>query len=150
MKAKVFECRMCGQCCEGQGGIVVSPTDLERICQHLKLSVAQFRDKFGCDHNGKLKVRTGDDGNCIFFKQQIGCGVHVARPDICRAWPFFRGNMLDAESFFLAKDYCPGIAPQSVHADFVAEGLEYLDENNLQASNAKNEAHALIPMAKNI
>lgn len=26
----VFECRMCGHCCEGSGGIVVSPADVGR------------------------------------------------------------------------------------------------------------------------
>ncbi len=150
MKAKVFTCQMCGQCCEGQGGIVVSPTDLERVCQHLQLSAVQFSEQYGCEHNGKLKVRTGSDGNCIFFKEHVGCAVHVARPDICRAWPFFRGNMLDAESFFLAKDYCPGIAPHSTHADFVVEGREYLQEHGLQAKDAKTEAHALIPIGKEI
>ncbi len=143
MSTSVFECTMCGQCCEGQGGIVVSPSDLARLCTYLELSAQEFSEKFGAMHNGKLKVRSGDDAFCIFFKKGVGCGVHVARPDICRAWPFFRGNMLDNESFFLAKDYCPGIAKESDHQAFVQEGLSYLQENALGASDATKEAHAL-------
>ncbi len=143
MSTSVFECTMCGQCCEGQGGIVVSPSDLVRICDHLQLDAEEFREKYGIVHNGKLKVRSGDDDFCIFFKAGVGCGVHVARPDICRAWPFFRGNMLDNESFFLAKDYCPGIGKESTHEEFVQEGLEYLQENTLNAQDATKEANAL-------
>ena len=26
---------MCGHCCEGRGGIVVSPTDLARLASHM-------------------------------------------------------------------------------------------------------------------
>ncbi len=143
---EVFDCRMCGYCCEGQGGIVVSPTDLDRICQHLELDSTTFTERYGCVQNGKLKVRTGDDGFCIFFEKGRGCGVHVAKPDICRAWPFFRGNMIDSESFFLAKEYCAGICRESTHAEFVVAGKKYLQDNALQASNAKTEAHALFSL----
>ena len=31
MKKTVFDCQMCGQCCEGEGGIVLSPKDLKRL-----------------------------------------------------------------------------------------------------------------------
>ncbi len=148
MDNTVFECTMCGQCCEGQGGIVVSPTDLARLCEHFQIDAEAFEVQYGCVQNGKLKVRTGEDNFCIFFKEGVGCAAHVARPDICRAWPFFRGNMVDNESFYLAKDYCPGIKPTSTHDAFVAEGALYLQEHGLQASNAKTEAHALLPFAK--
>ena len=30
----VFSCQMCGQCCRGQGGIVVSPKDLARAIDY--------------------------------------------------------------------------------------------------------------------
>ncbi len=145
MTAATFDCTMCGQCCEGQGGIVVSPTDLERLCAHFSVDAQVFTEKYGYIHNGKLKVRVGEDNFCIFFKEGVGCAAHVARPDICRAWPFFRGNMVDSESFYLAKDYCPGIHKDSTHKAFVAEGKQYLQENGLGASCAKTEAHALFP-----
>ena len=37
----VFNCRMCGHCCEGRGGIVVSPTDLARLAAHMGLAPKQ-------------------------------------------------------------------------------------------------------------
>lgn len=58
---------------------------------------------------GKLKIRCGEDGYCVFFRQGSGCGVHEGKPSICRAWPFFRGNIEDPASLAMAKEFCPGI-----------------------------------------
>ncbi len=145
--AQVFECRMCGECCRGAGGIVVSATDLARLCAHLGLDAAEFAARYGDMRNGKLTVNVGADGNCVFFAAGRGCSVHVAKPDICRAWPYFRGNMVDPVSLNMAKDFCPGIAKDCAFARFVEAGKEYLAENGLTASDKHTEANALIPLA---
>ena len=31
-ETQAFSCKMCGHCCKGKGGIVVSPSDLKRLC----------------------------------------------------------------------------------------------------------------------
>lgn len=144
MTAPVFDCRMCGICCEGKGGIVVSPTDLPRICTFLNLQAPEFIAQYGEYHNAKLKIRTGADGFCVFFVQGKGCSVHPAKPDICRAWPFFKGNMVDADSFNMAKEFCAGIRAGADHAAFVAEGRAYLREQGLKAENPHTEANALM------
>lgn len=141
----VFECTMCGQCCEGEGGIILGPHDLERISSGLKLCSEDFLKCYGVYRNGKWQIRTGDDGRCIFFREGAGCTVHPIRPDVCRAWPFFRGNMIDSESLYLAKDYCPGIRQDATFEEFIAEGKAYLEENGLVASDPKTEGHALLP-----
>ncbi len=143
-EADVFDCRMCGHCCLGEGGIVVSPKDLVRIAEHLSLTPEEFAARHGMWKDGKLFIRVGDDGYCTFFVQGSGCGVHVAKPDICRAWPFFRGNVVDADSLELAKEFCPGIRHDVAHAEFARQGRAYLTENNLLASDPKTEARALI------
>ena len=140
----VFNCRMCGHCCEGSGGIVVSPTDLARLASHMGLAPQAVAEGY-CYHAGsKLKIRSGADGYCIFFKQGKGCGVHEGKPDICRAWPFFRGNIKDPSSLAMAKEFCPGINPEAEHAVFARQGLQYLRENGLLASDRHCEANALI------
>ena len=48
-------------------------------------------------------------------------------------------------SLFLAKDFCPGIRANATHEEFVAEGLHYLHDNRLTATDARSEAHALMP-----
>ena len=145
MSSPVFDCAMCGICCEGKGGIVVSPKDLQRICAFLDMDADTFKERYGVMHNGKLKVRSGEDGNCVFFVSGQGCRVHEGKPDICRAWPFFRGNMVDPESLYMAKEFCPGIRKDATHAAFVAEGRQYLLEQDLEASDPRCEAHALMP-----
>lgn len=139
-----FDCRMCGQCCQGEGGIVVSPADLARICAFLGMTPEAFEATYGERRNGKLKVRTGPDGNCVFFAAGRGCTVHEGKPDICRAWPFFRGNLVDADSLGMAKEYCPGIRPDVRHAEFSAAGRAYLAARGLLASDCTCEANALV------
>lgn len=144
MSAPVFDCRMCGICCEGKGGIVVSPTDLPRISAFLQQSPEEFAAEYGEVHNGKLKIRTGDNGFCVFFVLGQGCSVHPAKPDICRAWPFFRGNIVDSESYAMAKEFCAGIRTNASHKEFVAEGRAYLQDQGLSAENPRTEAIALM------
>ena len=141
---QTFECRMCGECCQGEGGIVVGPRDLPRLCSHLHIEAENFIATYCRRQNGKIKIRTGSDNACIFFLHGTGCSIHTARPDICRAWPFFRGNMVDEESLRMAKEFCPGINPDIEYEAFVRAGLRYFKKNRLQASDPKHEAHALI------
>ena len=67
----------------------------------------------------------------------------MAKPDICRAWPYFRGNLLDADSLELSKEFCPGIPPDLAHADFVRQGLACLVREHLVGSAGADEANAL-------
>ena len=111
---------------------------------HFWISPEEAVKRYGEHSGGKLKIRTGDDGRCIFFRDGQGCGVHEGKPAICRAWPFFRGNIEDPASLALAKDFCPGIAPEVRHAEFARRGLAYLREEGLLAHDPSCEANALI------
>lgn len=134
---------MCGRCCEGEGGIVVSGKDLDRICTHLGVSHTEFEQTWGERRGGKLHVRVGKNGTCVFFEKDKGCSVHIAKPDICRAWPFFRGNLVDGESHALAAEFCPGISRECGHEDFIRQGLETLKREGLTGSSGPDEAGAL-------
>ncbi|MDR2054585.1 MAG: YkgJ family cysteine cluster protein [Desulfovibrio sp.] len=140
----VFQCRMCGRCCEGRGGIVASPEDIARLSAFLHLTSEELVARYGEQTGGKVKIRAGDTDCCVFFTREKGCTVHEAKPAVCRAWPYFRGNILDSESLGLAKAFCPGISPYIRHDDFARLGREYLRENKLLASNPACEATALI------
>ncbi|HIX40376.1 YkgJ family cysteine cluster protein [uncultured Desulfovibrio sp.] len=144
MTNTAFDCRMCGHCCEGKGGIVVSPSDLQRLCDFLRMPADAVIAAYGEQAGDKLKIRCGEDGYCIFFRQGKGCIVHEGKPSICKAWPFFRGNIEDPESLALAKDFCPGINPDISHEDFAREGMAYLEKERLLASDTRTEANALI------
>lgn len=141
---QVFECKMCGHCCEGEGGIVLSADDLARIADYMQMSPKKFSELYAEPRGGKLVIRTGADGFCIFFVEGKGCSVHPGRPNICRAWPFFKGNLTDAVSLEMASLDCPGINMQAGFEEFSRQGLEYLRENDLIADeNATDAANAL-------
>ncbi|MBO4312715.1 MAG: YkgJ family cysteine cluster protein [Desulfovibrio sp.] len=139
-----FECKMCGNCCKGSGGIIVSPSDLERLSAFLQLPHEEVIARYGEYSGKKLKIKTGDDGYCIFFMAGRGCTVHPGKPSICRAWPFFRGNLVDPDSLEMAKDFCPGIQKDARHEAFAQAGLDYLKREKLLAKDPSLEANALI------
>ena len=121
---------------------MVSDSDLARLCSHFVVSAREFESRWGKRHSGKLFIRSAQ-GACVFYRKGTGCLVHVAKPDICRAWPYFRGNLVDGESHALAKDFCPGIPQEQTHKDFVDQGIAYLLRENLAGSSQPDEASAL-------
>ena len=44
----------------------------------------------------------------------------------------------------MAKEFCPGIRPETRHADFAQAGRDYLLQNGLLANDSSCEANALI------
>lgn len=136
-----FTCRRCGHCCHGEGGIVLDGRDQQRLIEHLGLTRGEFLARFTVARAGKLLLTVAPGGDCVFF--EAGCGVHAARPDICRAWPFFKGNLIDAASFELSQDYCPGINPEASHAAFAKQGAAYLQDAGLVKSAQADAAEAL-------
>lgn len=139
----VFDCTMCGQCCQGQGGIVVSPAEQVRLAEFLDIDVSTFCTRYTVPQGKKMVLRSREDGYCVFFDPQKACTVHPAKPDVCRAWPFFRGNLVDQASWELAQDYCSGIKPQAGHQEFARQGLRYLVDNALAKGNDDLAATAL-------
>lgn len=141
--AAAFDCRRCGHCCEGSGGIILSEHDLERICVHMALGVEVFIAKYAEKKRGKLGIKTGENGFCVFFEAGKGCAVHPGRPDICRAWPFFRGNLEDPLSLDMARQDCPGISRQVDFKEFRRQGLSYLKKHKLLSDGACADADSL-------
>ncbi|MGX9366324.1 YkgJ family cysteine cluster protein [Desulfoplanes sp. PS50] len=137
-----FSCQMCGHCCQGTGGIVVSPDEQKRLCQFLNIDLTTFQEKYTDLVSSKRIIKSDATGYCVFFQKATGCSVHTAKPDVCRAWPFFRGNLLDPVSWELAQDYCPGISKNVTHEEFVRQGLVYLSSHGL-AHTKDLDANAL-------
>ena len=142
MSKQAFNCQMCGHCCQGEGGIVMTAKDRTRLAAHLSISEEEMIEKYTQERNGKLHLTCGDDGYCVFYK--TGCGVHPGRPDICRAWPFFRGNLVDETSWEMIQDYCPGVNPEVGHAEFVRQGKQYLRDEDLLRYDPDTSPNALI------
>lgn len=141
-----FACKMCGHCCEGTGGIVLAAKDRVRLAVFLGISEAELLAEHAYEQNGKQYLQSGADGYCKFFREGTGCDVHPARPDVCRAWPFFRGNLIDPGSLAMAKEDCPGIAAQAGFVEFRAAGLTYLRHHGLLADMDENGAGAALKL----
>lgn len=118
---KAFECRLCGTCCYGKGGIVVKDEEARRIAEFLGLSETAFRDRYCESLHGRTYLKCGDDGYCIFFDREKMCLIHPVKPARCALWPFFPANVKDPQAWELAKDACPGISRECTHEAFVAQ-----------------------------
>ncbi|NCC25290.1 MAG: YkgJ family cysteine cluster protein [Deltaproteobacteria bacterium] len=138
----VFVCQRCGACCLGQGGIVVGLAEQERICAFLGLSLVEFLETYAVERRGKVEIAVNDMNQCVFFGPS-GCLIHPAKPDVCRAWPFFRGNLMDRDSWKMAQDACPGLIRTASFKEFSRLGLRYLQCRKL-VHVGRDEANALI------
>lgn len=120
---KAFECRKCGSCCYGKGGIVVNEEELSAIAAFLGTS-AESLARTSCETRiGKLSIKSGPDGFCVFFDQEHLCLIHPVKPRPCCQWPFYPALLKDKETWEEARDACPGINPHASHEDFVKEAL---------------------------
>ncbi len=149
MNDPVFSCAMCGHCCEGEGGIVLSRKDTDRLAGHFGMSVQEFLSEYSMKQGAKRHLVSNGEGACVFFRTGAGCTVHPARPDVCRAWPFFRGNLMDSYSLEMAKEDCKGIRRDVPHEEFLRCGVAYLLEHGLasEAPDAGNALHLDFPGA---
>jgi Fe-S-cluster containining protein len=118
---KAFECRICGECCFGEGGIFVEEEEAERIAAFLDVAPGEFTSQFCEERNGRLYIRTGEDGFCLYYDKEKSCLIHPVKPDRCCLWPFFPANVHDKDAWELAKEACPGINPDCSYEEFVRQ-----------------------------
>lgn len=123
-----FTCTQCGNCCTGPAGYVwISDVELQRLSEHLKLSVDQIIRQY-CRRIGNrisLKEHRNRRGeyDCIFLKEiavqghgngQVAytrriCTIYTHRPLQCRTWPFWPEIVANAQSWNQAARRCHGI-----------------------------------------
>lgn len=118
---KAFECKKCGACCYGKGGIPVTHQEMESIAAFLHISLETLEAIYCETRNRKTYVRSGADGFCILFDREKLCLVHPVKPRPCRLWPFYPALLKDKANWRAAMDACPGINPDALHEDFVKE-----------------------------
>jgi uncharacterized protein len=121
---RAFECKQCGACCEGEGGIVVQQEEAERIARFLGISAADFLSGWCFFRHGRHYIKTGDDGFCVFFDRERQCTIHPVKPEPCTLWPFYPALLRDPDNWELAKDACPGINPCSSFEEFRNQSRE--------------------------
>jgi len=118
---KAFECKMCGSCCYGEGGIFLTGEEKEKIARFMGISEKDFVHRYCETRHGRLYLKVGPDNYCIFYDQGRGCVIHSVKPGRCLLWPYYPAIVQDEETWEQAKDGCPGINPDSSFEDFVRE-----------------------------
>lgn len=87
---KVF-CNYCpGFCCYRLPGstLYIDAIDINRIANHFNISDGEVRKRY---IEGKNTFKSQPDGSCIFLldgKLSKRCGIHSARPQQCRDFPY--------------------------------------------------------------
>jgi Fe-S-cluster containining protein len=119
----VFQCRQCGDCCAGRGGIFVKPQEVEDMAALLGLQVAEFCQRYLEASPMGPRLTVAANGFCVFLMEGNLCRVHLVKPFICRQWPFLPALLVDPDELEHAKTACPGINPACTHEDFVEEAL---------------------------
>lgn len=116
-----FDCKMCGDCCYGKGGIFLSEDEKERISRFLGISKEEFLSRFCEQRNGRTYITTGEDDFCIFYEKGKGCRIHPVKPARCALWPYYPANVKDKETWEMAKLACRGINRDCSFEEFVRE-----------------------------
>jgi Fe-S-cluster containining protein len=121
---KAFECKQCGSCCYGEGGIRVERAEIEKIARFLALTPDAFIQEYCREKNGRLYIVSKADGFCVFYDPEKKCLIHPVKPRPCSLWPFYPALLKEKENLEMAKDACPGINENCSFDDFVRQSRE--------------------------
>ncbi len=118
--AGVFECRRCGVCCLGRGGVRLDADQAGEAAAHLHIPPAEFARLYLAPGSPPWDIRVGGDGFCLFHQPDGRCRIHPVKPAVCRLWPFLPGPLNHREAFLDARAACPGLPPDLDWEDFKA------------------------------
>ncbi len=134
----IFECQLCGNCCNGFGGTYVTHQDIINISRYIGFDPEKFIPRY-CDPSGSRHVLTlGKDGFCIFFDKIIQCTIHPVKPYMCKAWPFIKTIIDHPENWNTMANSCPGMKKDIPYKDLqriVAREKKRLDNPSQDISS---------------
>lgn len=112
VKADCQDCIGCSDCCRGMGSsIILDPMDLWRITGYTGMGFSELLDTY-LEMNlvdGVILPNLKLDGKgeaCAFLNREGRCGIHPARPGICRLFPLGRIYEEDGFKYFLQIHEC--------------------------------------------
>jgi Fe-S-cluster containining protein len=157
-----FTCTQCGNCCTGAPGYVwMSPEELQRLADHLQLSLQETVKKYGRRIGNRISLKENrnlrGEYDCVFLKEEPGpdgkldpakpgrrvCTIYDVRPLQCRTWPFWTGNLESPAHWATAGIRCPGINKGRKYDAGQIEALrdaeDWPDRAQTPSSTAKRE-----------
>lgn len=104
-----FECQTdCFRCCLKPGLVYFDRDDIKNAAQYLECTPAEFKSAYLKRDSGGWVLEVDDDQPCRFLTTK-GCGIHDAKPKQCRAYPFWKENLVNRNTWKLVGGFCPGI-----------------------------------------
>ncbi|MEW5909353.1 MAG: YkgJ family cysteine cluster protein [Thermodesulfobacteriota bacterium] len=103
-----FECKQCGDCCNGYGGTFITEKDVAAIAGFIGEDPRGFIEKYCTLSGGKPVLAQGSNGYCIFWDRL--CLIHPVKPRMCREWPFIESVLTDIRNWKIMGRMCPGIS----------------------------------------
>jgi uncharacterized protein len=79
-----IDCLACGNCCKTTSPIFID-TDVDRIAKHLKISPANFSEKYLRVDEDNFQVLKS--APCAFLGEDNYCHIYEVRPRACREYP---------------------------------------------------------------
>jgi Fe-S-cluster containining protein len=113
-----FTCTGCGDCCTGAPGFVwVNRDEIDDLARKVKLSPAEFEERYVRKVGIRKSLVEYDNGDCVFFDANSRkCAVYEARPRQCKTWPFWQSNMASEETWRDTCEACPGSGKGKLHS----------------------------------
>ena len=104
-----FACQPgCTNCCQVQGFVYLTETDLKKAAKFLELSAGEFEGRYVYRTRHLLRLRKPRGSQCHFL-QGNGCAIHPAKPTQCRLYPFWPELVEERREWDRAGRACPGI-----------------------------------------
>ncbi len=101
----------CFNACCRHADVTLAPYDVIRLQKHLGMHSDEFLKAhtvpFQLDADGVpgIKMRTDDNGACLFLDGANGCSVYEHRPTVCRYYPVALLNMREENTFEVRQQY---------------------------------------------
>jgi uncharacterized protein len=104
-----FTCQPgCSNCCEVQGYVYLTESDLRRAADYLHMTSAAFEARYVYRTRHQLRLRKPHGAQCHFLREHR-CQVHPAKPTQCRLFPFWPELVESTQAWRQTARACPGI-----------------------------------------
>ena len=92
--AKRLDCMSClAVCCHVAGYVELSLMDAQRLADHLGITIGQFLDSHTEAYDGARVIKKFGE-RCQFLDSDNRCTVYSARPETCRNYLCWRGDLI--------------------------------------------------------
>ena len=118
MAEEAYQCRVCGRCCRGQGGIKVTGADIIAQAEYVGLAPQEYENRYIVRRHGEMEIGIREDGACHFLEDKA-CAIHPVKPAVCALWPWLPGPLKEEMGFLSIKQDCPGIDEGAAWEDFL-------------------------------